>query len=144
MIHSPELDIVTKEMLSYAGSLGIRGTAVAYFVSLDFSRDVSMDPKITSNRVFRPRDPARDTETKKDAGTNYVDMATGKAGRRLRLELGEDITAEPHSGEPEARGDVALNLGSIMLILAFSGGTEDQDVQISQYGLDIYCDRYMS
>lgn len=143
MTHSPEIDFTTEAMLTYAKRLGIGGTAVAYFISIDFNRNISIDPSITTHRVSRPRDPNRDRDGKKDTGTNYVDMATGKAGRRLRLELGDDSAVEPHNGEPVARGDVALNLGSVLLILAFSGGTEDQDVEISQFGLDMYLNRYI-
>ncbi len=143
MTHNPEIDFTTEAMLTYAQSLGIGGTAVAYFVSVDFNDDISIDQSIATNRVSRPRDSNRDRDGKRDVGTNYVGMATGKTSRRLRLELGDDTALEPHNGEPEARGDVALNLGSVLLILAFSGGTEDQDVEISQYGMDAYLNRYV-
>lgn len=89
--------------------------------------------------IVRAPDP--DTHGEKDTGTNYFGVAMSKAA--FSLSSGMDSGAKQpllKLGEVEYRGCIILpeaSSGSIVYF-TFSGGTEDQDVEIDNAGLQAF------
>lgn len=87
------------------------------------------------------RAPDPDTHGEEDAGTNYFGIAMEKAAFSLSSRM-DSGAKQPllKSGEVEYRGCIILpeaSSGSIVYF-TFSGGTEDQDVEIDNAGLKAF------
>ena len=90
-------------------------------------------------RLTRNPDPERDTQDQQDPGTNYAGAALGKLAQMFRT--GKNSGVEPvRKGEFGAKGGI---LGH-KVATAFSGGTENQDAQIAQEGIDEYIMNFLS
>jgi len=127
-------DILTAailHMILHANMLDVRGTA-HIVVTQDF---LWFDQKTYSNRIARDPDPSRGQD---DVGTNYYGFSDGKISRMVRIVSNQilDESALPVAkGENDKRGCVYEQIHNYHVFASFSGGTEDQDVEIAKEGL---------
>jgi len=113
-----------------AAAMYIQGVAVALVWTMQTT--VEWDPTIRLvGRFYRGPKPENGPE---DIGTNYATVAPAKLFQMLRT--GKPSGQTPIKGENSYRGGDLVDLGEgNMLFAAFSGGTEDQDLQIARAGL---------
>lgn len=73
-----------------------------------------------------------------DKGTNYFGVAMGKLA--MMMATGENSSAMGGNipvGEMPYRGGLVRFEGKYRIYVGFSGGTEDQDVEIAQMGMEV-------
>ncbi|HJY98893.1 MAG TPA: hypothetical protein VJ227_04215 [Patescibacteria group bacterium] len=91
--------------------------------------------------IVRQPDPANRGQG--DRGTNYFGIAMSKAAFSLATHQDSGVPTVLRYGEVEYRGSIFLPLpDGVEVVFFFSGGTEDEDVEIAKAGLmKIACNR---
>lgn len=87
-----------------------------------------------NNTISREPDPGKDG----DEGTNYLGVAMLKLAAMMAtgMNSGSNIGFVKY-GETAYRGGVIRKDGIYTVYAGFSGGTEDQDVDIAQFGMEL-------
>jgi hypothetical protein len=120
-------------MCAYAQEMGIeRGVAAIVLTEYDgLCHQINF---AILNRL--DRNPNREKYGEDDTGTNYLGVALAKIASMMSTGLysGWD-NRPPKLGEVSYRGGLTLGTTEGNLFVAFSGGTEDQDVQLARAGL---------
>lgn len=128
------LDEAVMAMMEEAKARGVLGTALVALYA--YGKDGSLIFRMggASTKLFREPDPSRGPD---DKGTNYGGFAAGKLFQSLRTEENLSNRSDNRRGESPARGAVigAVTGDQIDTVVAFSGGTEDEDVVIANVGL---------
>lgn len=74
-----------------------------------------------------------------DPGTNYFGIAMGKLAVMMSTLMNSGtFKVDLKRGEVPYRGGLYNKVGIYHVFIAFSGGTEDQDVEIAQAGVDYH------
>ncbi len=87
-------------------------------------------------RFERPPEP--ETRGLTDTGTNYLAIAWSKVAEMVstQADSGSAYRAE-RNGECGYQGGLVRQRGEWTYFVAFSGGSESQDLQIAQVGMDV-------
>lgn len=134
------LNCVTREafkaMEEKAQELGVQGVAVVLIEPpKDDGEEVCWKPSIQPmGRFFREADPSKGEG---DAGANYMAVAVSKLAEMLETKKASGVSGRPpRKGEFGYRGGaISLHESGATLYSAFSGGNEDQDVEIAGAGI---------
>ena len=120
-------------MLTKASQMGVeRGVGLILVKSKGLSPAHSVMYKVL-NDIERDPDPSRG---KDDKGTNYFAVAMSKLAGMLSTgcDSGEIHFRPLKSGEVPYRGGIVIETADAFVYIAFSGGTEDEDVSIATEG----------
>ncbi|EKD52720.1 MAG: hypothetical protein ACD_61C00265G0006 [uncultured bacterium] len=123
-----------RKMVVHAKSLGLnKGVA---FLSVQKKGQKTFVIKFAVvNGIFQ-----RKSRGEGDKGTNYFGIAMEKLAVMMANHknsgylTGDD---EPKNGESRFRGGLVSDIGKYTVYVGFSGGTEDQDVEIATTGLEM-------
>lgn len=132
-LHSPErIEEALNTMYLEATRLGIRKGVGLVLVQLVWEDKPTVHFTIVE-RMERDPNPEREGDT----GTNYLAVAMAKLSEMLSTHTNSGSKIRPVKfGEVGYRGGLFRRVGNTIVCTAFSGGTEDQDVQIAQKGLE--------
>ncbi len=73
-----------------------------------------------------------------DAGSNYIAIAWAKVAQMVSTDLPSgEADRKAYFGEVPYRGGVMIQIGATRYFAAFSGCTEEQDVEIAKAGLAV-------
>ena len=76
--------------------------------------------------------------TEGDAGTNYFGVAMMKLAVMMAYQVNSGVMRlEVKKGEVSYRGGLMRYFGGLWIYVGFSGGTEEQDVEIAKVGLSV-------
>ena len=128
-------------MVGKAKKLGVSGVAVVQVIlppeeGEDEGSLVVWDPlAVVVGRFYREADPDKGEG---DTGANYYNVAFSKLGEQLETTLPSGT-----AGRPPRKGEFGYRGGEVYVLedgtelhATFSGGTEDQDVQIATAGME--------
>jgi len=123
-----------RKMVVHAKSLGLtKGVA---FLSVQKKGQKILNVKFaTVDGVFQRKSYGGD-----DRGTNYFGIAMGKLAVMMAYHVNSGFLAgeeAPKNGESRYRGGLVIDIGKYTIYVGFSGGTEDQDVEIATTGMDM-------
>jgi hypothetical protein len=133
-------DITTLEetalsaMVAKALTLGVKGVAVVGIAPPDQPETFFFGTRI-SGRFERPPDPSRGEN---DKGTNFFSIVYSKIAEMVatRRDSGESPDRVLKKGEFGYKGGLIREKDGFTRLAAFSGGSEAQDLEISQVGLE--------
>ena len=116
-------------MQQHAASIGVRGAAVTGFLKDGNSVDWTVDLRIIG---------ALKTVNAEGKGYNFAGVVFQKASEAMDTHQNSGSKVRPVlNGECGWQGCVITEAGEGFVLAAFSGGTSDQDVVISQKGLEV-------
>ncbi len=120
-------------MATVAQRMGInKGVA---FVMVKSKRDALGNPRyIVVNEVLVREPVGREVEMV-DPGTNYFGAAMGKLAYMLAKGVDSGTKDQTHKGEMPYRGGLVKEVDDDQIYIGFSGGTENQDVEIAEFGM---------
>lgn len=123
---------VLKAMRAKAEELHLQGVSVVLVVDESDSR--YQDPLIEV--VGRFVDEACATRDWSETGANYWAIAMSKIAEMLETGKSSGTSDRPaRKGEFGYRGGVFSKRNGLKIFIAFSGGTEGEDVRVSQFGM---------
>jgi hypothetical protein len=126
-------------MKAMAEKIGVKGVAALLVVPVqeDEWEELTLSVQICG-RFQRPADPERDKDGQKDKGTNYLAVVSSKIAESLRTKRnsGQPADADKPTGELGYGGCLIFQDGNQYILLAFSGGTVEEDIQIAQAGAE--------
>lgn len=122
-----------KAMESYAQRIGVnKGVA---FISVQKDDEYMGTLKfLVVNKVMVREPEGREVEAI-EAGTNYFGVAMGKLAYMMSAKNNSGTNKQLHRGEMPYQGGLIEEIGRYFIYVGFSGGTEDQDVDISRVGM---------
>jgi hypothetical protein len=128
--------VALEAMAQKAIEMGVRGVAAILTVQEGVALDV-FDPQLkVVGRFYREPDPARGGD---DEGTNYWAVVMAKVARMLRIGTDSDDDQElVQTGEFPYAGGVTEKVHGLVVYMAFSGATQDQDREIAAHGLAVF------
>ena len=121
-------------MVAKALALSVKGVAAVGIASLDQPETFFFGARI-SGRFERPPDPSRGEN---DKGTNFFSIVFSKLAEMVatRRDSGESPNRVFKKGEFGYKGGLIREKEGFTLLAAFSGGSEAQDPEISQAGVE--------
>lgn len=122
-------DLLLDAMEEKALELGLNGVGVAYVIDPVDEGDTFIPSIVVVGRFHRGPKP----DTKGDNGANYAAVALAKFAQMLRT--GEDSGTDAVKGEFAYRGGVIREVAGRKVMVAFSGGTQEEDVAIAEYAV---------
>lgn len=127
-------DITVEVMLEKARELGVEGVCMALITAP--GKPQPWKPSISYTGKFgRSADPLKGEG---DTGANYLAVCLSKwaEGEDTGTDSGTTVNRVPKKGEFGYRGYVTKTSCGHTLKTSFSGGTQDQDVEIAQAGIE--------
>lgn len=123
-----------KDMAQELGVQGVAALLVTPILETEWE-ELTLEIKVCG-RFFRPPDPSRDTADHKDAGTNYLAVVSSKIAETLRTKKnsGQPANVDKPTGELGYGGCLIFEKDNQYILLAFSGGTVEEDIQIATAG----------
>lgn len=133
-------DTILLAMIEKAKKLGIqKGAAIVYgnifYQTLNFAPVEITGKDQGYYSYFRP--PDHINRGSNDQGTNYLAYAAGKLFHSFRT-FKDSGSKDVLKGESAAKGSIILGQFPNCVIFAFSGGTEEQDLQVARAGYRAY------
>jgi hypothetical protein len=130
-------------MQAYAANLGITGVAGILVIKKGANLDDPLVPKLlTCERFYRA--PQRDRGAE-DTGTNYLAIVLSKIAQMVRTGLDSGYCGNYH-GEHDYKGGMIRYLKNLIVMTAFSGATEEDDLDIAKAGFIAFedaCNEYL-
>jgi hypothetical protein len=127
-------DSALASMTKRAEELKIHGAAVVAFIEGEVTQSWSSKMVVVGSM--------KDAPTEKSHGNNLLAIAYAKAA-----EMAETLKDSGHAGRPPMTGETGWQGGLIKkgktgyLIAAFSGGSSESDLKVSQAGLEVLSER---
>lgn len=127
---------ILQAMEEKANELKVTGVAGFMLVTPGAIPDIlDMGAKVVG-RFERDADPERDKPRKKDRGTNYMGVMFTKMAEMLSTKKNSGTSKErkPKVGETGYPGGVTFEVNGYFMLIAFSGGTGEDDREVSRAG----------
>ncbi len=121
------------EMIKKAGEIGVKKGVAAIMVTESLHSFLDIWSLAVDGKTERPSRGAG------DPGTNYFGIAMSKLAVMMSTFMNSGtFKVSLKRGEVPYRGGLYKKVGIYHVFIAFSGGTEDQDVEIAQAGVDYH------
>lgn len=130
--HTPAIILTLNIMVEKAVSIGVHAGVSMITISHKDIPDYKFTQSLINNTEVRVNVPQK-------SDVNFAGVASAKAAQMQRTgkPSGKD---DEFIGEVPYRGGMLFEKNGYSVLVAYSGGTEDQDVEIAKYGIEIMND----